>query len=567
MIVQELHHIQERCGYLPAGELTELSRRLGVPLHRIHEVASFYPHYRLTEPCAAEVSVCRDMACHLRGASSLQQSLEAFGREIGGNQVKVAGVSCLGQCDRPIAVTINDHVYRGLSETELQKKITRAVAREPLDPQPAERQPLPWKIDPYQGQARYEAVRALVGKKIDADGILKALETSGLRGMGGAGFPTFRKWATVRTAPGSEKFIVCNADESEPGTFKDRELLRRTPYLIIEGMLLAGLITGATRGILYIRHEYEEEIEVVREAVHQAERENLVGSNVLGSGISFPLELFVSPGGYIQGEESALLEAIEDRRGEPRNKPPFPVFKGLFGQPTVINNVETLAWTPAIVLKGGEWYRNLGAHGATGMRFVSISGDVARPGAYEAPFGQTVRELVFDTAGGMRDGMALKAIATSGPSGGFLPAKIPVEMLPEKFAKEKLPPGAKSLDILDLTLDLGTLPMIGGMLGAAFVVYGDKRDMVEQALNCVSFYRNESCGKCVPCRLGSQKLVDMLNELLARRLPREKLGLVQELADAMTVTSICGLGMVAANPVASVLKYFPADVEKYLSSK
>jgi NADH:ubiquinone oxidoreductase subunit F (NADH-binding)/NADH:ubiquinone oxidoreductase subunit E len=566
MIVQELRQIQERCGYLPEEEMRDLAGRLNVPLHRVHEVASFYPLYRLTPPPAVSVKVCRDMACHLQGAPRLQQSLEAYGRELGGSQVEVCGVSCLGQCDKPVAVLVNDHhVYRGLSEDELRARMRTSLAHEPLPHQKVDSSPLGWKIDPYDGNPRYEAVRQFVANP-DANTLLKKLEIANLRGMGGAGFPTFRKWSAVRGAPGTEKYVVCNADESEPGTFKDRELLRRTPHLVIEGMVLAGLVTGAGRGWIYVRHEYPDETAALERALREAHDAGICGPNVLGTGRSFPLEIYVSPGGYIQGEESALLEAMEDRRGEPRNKPPFPVFNGLYNKPTVINNVETLSWVPAIALRGGEWYRDQGVNGATGMRFVSISGDVVRPGVYEVPFGQTVRDLIFHTAGGLPPGRTLKAIATSGPSGGFLPVEIPLANLPEKFVKERVPAGAKSYNVLDLPLDLNTVGQMGGMLGAAFVVYDDRRDLVENALNCVAFYRNESCGKCVPCRVGSQKLVDLIGDLLARKLPRERLPLFNELSEAMSLASICGLGQVASNPIASVLKHFPKDVEKYLTN-
>ncbi len=330
-------------------------------------------------------------------------------------------------------------------------------------------------------------------------------------------------------------------------------------------MLLAGLITGARQGYLYIRHEYEEEREAVEEALAHAREAGVCGENVLGSGLACSLEVFVSPGGYIQGEESALLEAMEDRRGEPRNKPPFPVHNGLFGKPTVINNVETLSWVPAIVLRGGAWYRDQGTHGATGMRFVSISGDVSRPGVYEVPFGQTVRELVVDTAGGVARGLRLKAIAPSGPSGGFLPAVLRAESLPPKFVQERFPPGAKTFDLLDLPLDLGTLGAMGSMLGAAFVVYNERRDMVEQALNCTEFFRNESCGKCVPCRMGSTKLTEVIRALMEGRFPRAELPLVGDLAGTMYQTSICGLGQVVGNAMMSVIKHFPEDLNKYLN--
>jgi formate dehydrogenase beta subunit len=564
MIVQELHAIQDRCGYLPTDELRALAKRISVPLHRLHEVASFFPHYRIQPPLPVEVRVCRDMVCHLRGSGQLRRELEALGNEIGASEVNVDGVSCLGQCDSaPSVVSINDSIFRGLTDADLRARVQAAASKEPLHAQHTGRSPTDWKIDCYQSQPRYEALQTLV-QTGDGDAVLKAIETAGLRGMGGAGFPTFRKWSAVRAAAGDMKYVVCNADESEPGTFKDRELLRRTPYLVIEGMVLAGLITGAQRGYLYIRHEYHDEMEAMRQAISEARQHGFCGDNILGSGKSFPIEIFISPGGYIQGEESALLEAMEDRRGEPRNKPPFPVTNGLFDKPTVINNVETLAWVPAIVQRGGAWYRDQGINGATGLRFVSISGDVNRPGVYEVPFGQTVRDLVFQTAGGMRDGQKLKAIAPSGPSGGFLPTFLKAADLPEKFVKEKLPAGAAGLDILDLTLDLNTLGAIGSMLGAAFIVYGDRADMVEQALNCVEFYRNESCGKCVPCRVGSQKQVVMIGELLAHALPRKQLAVIGDLAQTMSLTSICGLGQVASNPITTTIKYFPQDVEKYL---
>lgn len=563
MIVQELLDIQERCRYLPAAELRALAGRIKTPLHRIHEVASFYPHFKLQPPPRVEIRVCRDMACHLRGSPRLRRSLEALASEIDPAQVKVEGISCLGQCDAaPQAVSINDHVYWGLGEEEIGKRVRTAAANEPLPHQHADRAPRGWQIDPYDGKPRYDVIKRFVENR-DGDALLKELETANLRGMGGAGFPTFKKWSFVRAAAGDVKYVVCNADESEPGTFKDRELLRRTPHLVIEGMVLAGLVTGAAKGTLYIRHEYHDELEVFRAAIAKAEEDGICGHNILGSELSFPLDVFVSPGGYIQGEESALLEAMEDRRGEPRNKPPFPVTHGLFNKPTVINNVETLAWVPAIVLKGGAWYRDHGVNGAAGMRFVSISGDVKQPGVYEVPFGQTVRDLIWQTAGGMHDGQKLKAIAPSGPSGGFLPAFLPAASLPAKFAQEKVPKGAAGIDILDLPLDLKTLGDMGSMLGAAFVVYGDRADMVEQALNCVQFYRNESCGKCVPCRLGSQKMTDILSDILAGRGSRTQLPLVNDLAMTMTITSICGLGQVAANPMVTVMKYFQQDLEKY----
>ncbi len=565
MIVQALREIQERCGYLPHKEMKALSTRTGVPMHRVHEVASFYPMYRLEPPKGASIRICRDMACHIHGAPEITKGLENLSNELGPNKLEVCGISCLGQCDATVAVLINDHhVYRGMDLNSLSALARKAAANEDLPHQHCDNSPLPFKINPYQNSEPYDAVRQFVAGGMDCNALFKKLEVAVLRGMGGAGFPTFRKWSAVKGAVGKTKYIICNADESEPGTFKDREILRRSPNLVIEGMVLAALVTGAEQGYLYIRHEYPDEVKVIKEALITAAGLGIIGKNVLGTGQKFMLELYISPGGYVQGEESALLEAIEDRRGEPRNKPPFPVFEGLFGKPTVINNVETLAWAAGIALNGGEWYRDMGIRGATGMRIVSISGDVQKPGVYEVPFGQTVKELIFDTAGGLLQGHKLKAIATSGPSGGFLPALVPIDKLPPKFVQDKIPAGTKLFDILDLQLDLNTVSQMGGMLGAAFIVYDDRRDMVDNALNCVSFYRNESCGKCVPCRTGSQKLVDIITGLMAGKSNRTELSLINDLGETMGITSICGLGQVASNPITSVIKFFPTDVENYL---
>ncbi len=360
--------------------------------------------------------------------------------------------------------------------------------------------------------------------------------------------------------------MVVNGDESEPGTFKDRELLLRTPHLVIEGVILAALLTGADRGYIYIRHEYEPQIEAVKAAIARAERYGACGENFLDTGRSFPVEVYVSPGGYICGEQSALIEAMEDKRAEPRNKPPLLETNGLHDKPTLLSNVETFAWVPAIFHKGGEWYRDLGVNGCKGARFFSISGDVARPGAYEVPNGITLGQFIGKYAGGMRPGTRLKAVATSGPSAGFLPARLPLEDLP-RAAKEKLG-GKPFLNILDLPMDLQAFRDYGLMLGAGLVVYGDRVDMADQALNATEFFRNESCGKCVPCRIGSQKLVEIGTDLLGGRYDGQGLepveDMVADLRQAMEMSSICGLGMVVANPLGSVVRHFRSDLEAYV---
>jgi NADH:ubiquinone oxidoreductase subunit F (NADH-binding)/NADH:ubiquinone oxidoreductase subunit E len=566
MIVQELNAIQERCGYLPAEELVALSNRMEVPLHRLHEVASFFPHYHLKPPANVEVKVCRDMACHLRGAEQLERRLDALAHELGAGRVEVSSVSCLGQCDGAPTVSINDTVFRGLIESDLRARVHAAAAGQALEMQPADRSPPAWKIDPYEGKPLYEAVRRFVSSR-DANAVLAELKAAGLVGMGGASFPTWKKWDEVRKQPSHEKYVVANGDESEPGTFKDRELLRRLPHLLVEGVVLAGLVTGATRGIIYIRHEFKDEIQAVRAAIDEARRQGVCGEGILGSELTFPVEVFVSPGGYICGEESALLEAIEDRRAEPRNKPPYPVYAGLFGKPTVINNVETLSWTPAILKRGGPWYRTQGTNGAAGLRLVSISGDVNRPGVYEVPFGLSVRDHIERCAGGMRAGCKLKAIAPSGPSSGYLPAHIALNTLPDDFVKARVLAGANAFDVRDLPLDGRTLRGIGSMLGAALVVIGEGACMVDMALNTTQFFRNESCGKCVPCRVGSQKLAFMLDEIRRGRFESTELELVTALAQTMGDTSICGLGMVAANPIGSLIRHFREELMQHVVDK
>lgn len=581
MIVQALQEIQHRFGFLPTSELRSLAERTGTPLYRLHEVASFFPHFRRTAPPKVEVKICRDMACHLRGSDAIIKRLEALAKGLDPKDFHVEGVSCLGRCDRaPASYVVTGHEHRNYVQKSAEEFCT--IAQQTLagsPPPPNTDASFPdesskWEIDIYRGEPKYSTVRGFIDspdRDAERKRVLKALETAGLIGMGGAGGRTFKKWSEVLEAAGDEKYVVVNGDESEPGTFKDRELLLRTPYLVLEGVILGGLVCGATRGYIYIRHEYEEQIEATEKAIREAEKLGFCGENILGSGISFPVEVFVSPGGYICGEQTALIEAMEDKRAEPRNRPPELQTNGLWDKPTLLNNVETMAWVPACVTKeDGKWYSSQGTGSGKGRRFFSISGDLNRPGAYEVPSGITLRQFINDYCGGMRDGQALKAFAPSGPSGGFLPAKLPVKNLSARFVKDKLPPDMTHFDILDLELDTPVFREMGLMLGGGMVVYGDKADLVEQALACQKFYRNESCGKCVPCRIGSQKLVEIATDVYEHRHTAESLKKerqnIQELAETMVLTAICGLGTVAPNPLTSVLEYFPADVERYLNN-
>jgi formate dehydrogenase beta subunit len=542
LIFDELRGIQRQFGYLPAEQLKALATRIDVPLYRLHGVASFYPHLRLTPPPKADLCICQDMSCHLRGADGLRARLEENLQNLGSSDVTIRGVSCLGRCDQAPAISLNDQIYSRTAETQIEEMVRDVVTRGELPEHPALQRRVECASDPYAaGGEHYGIVRSLVQSR-DWNSAFELLKSSGLRGLGGAGFPTESKWQLVRQAPGPEKYIVCNADESEPGTFKDRFILTHVPHLVIEAMILAGLLTGARQGILYIRHEYEEQEKILEKEILRCKREGLLGPSVLGSELAFDLELFVSPGGYICGEESALLEAIEGKRAEPRNKPPFPVTQGLWNKPTVINNVETFANVPSILIRGVDWYKAQGVGGSAGLKFIGVSGDVVRPGVYEVPMGTPVSQLIFREAGGILGGKSLKAFAPSGPSSGYLPASM-----------------------ADVRLDFKALAEAGSMLGSgALVVCAEGTCMLDMALNSTQFFRNESCGKCVPCRVGSQKMVDILSGWTRGGGSSADLALIDELSDALRLTSICGLGQVVPAPISSVLKHFREEVEAHV---
>jgi len=545
VIFDDLRAIQLRYGFLPKAELEAFSQRSNTPLYQIHSVASFYPHFHLTPPPKADVRVCADMSCHLNGACELRSELERRLAKSSAADVQIRDVSCLGRCDQAPAVSINDEIFTSVTAASVETMARNAIlGKEVLEPHPGHG-PVRCASDPYSQGEKYGVVRKLAATK-DWEGVLAELKESELRGMGGAGFPASTKWDLVRRQPGTEKYIVCNADESEPGTIKDRFIMTHLPHLVIEGMIVAGLVTGAKRGILYIRHEYRLQEEILGEELRRCHHEGLLGKNILKSDAAFDLEIFVSPGGYICGEESALIEAIEGRRAEPRNKPPFPGQAGLWQKPTVINNVETFANVPQILAHGVEWYKTQGKTGSRGLKFVGVSGHAAKPGVFEVPMGTPMREIIFQHAGGIRGGRQLKAFAPSGPSSGYLPASM-----------------------VDVRLDFKTLADAGSMLGSgAIVVCDDTTCMLDMALNAVRFYRNESCGKCVPCRVGSQKLTDLLVRWtrggLAEKQYRADLALIDELCQAMSLTSICGLGQIVPAPIQSVLKHFREEVEAHV---
>ncbi len=350
MIFDDLRAIQLRHGYLPKAELQDLSQRAQIPLYQIHSVASFYPHFHLMPPAKAEIHVCADMSCHLNGACELRAELVRRFAGARDGEVQIKDVSCLGRCDNAPAVAVNGEIFAHVTADQTEELARRSIRGEQMRAEHPHEPRVACASDPYGDGEKYGVVRQLIGTK-DWDGVLATLKEAELRGMGGAGFPTSLKWDLVRKQADPVRYIVCNADESEPGTIKDRFILSHLPHLVAEGMMIAGLITGSKRGILYIRHEYPLQEEIFGEELRRLYKAGLLGKRILGSDMDFDLEVFVSPGGYICGEESALIEAIEGHRAEPRNKPPFPGQMGLWQKPTVINNVETFSNVPQILAR------------------------------------------------------------------------------------------------------------------------------------------------------------------------------------------------------------------------
>ncbi len=550
LVIDDLRRVQAAHGYLPRAALEALAAESRVPLDELYGVASFYPHFRFTPREGPEIKVCRDLPCRMAGAPALDAALRTAAaltaaapgeaRAAGEPRVSVSSVSCLGLCDTAPAIAIDDTVYTQADPAQAPALVAACRAGRPVasrraaPPRLAFAEPRPVRPAAYAFDLLERLASAGAAARREA---LATLKAAGLCGLGGAGFPTAAKWEIVAKAPGEVKYAVCNADESEPGTFKDRALLEAAPHLVIEGLLVAALVVGAREAIVYLRHEYRAAREALDAVMADLEARGLVGERAR-TGVR--LRLFESPGGYICGEETALLEALEGKRAEPRNKPPYPGTHGLHGRPTAVNNVETLAFVPQILRYGADWYR---AAGGAGRKLLAVSGDVARPGVYEVTLGVRAAELIAQ-AGGVAGGRRLKAFSPGGPSSGFLPASM-----------------------ADVPLDFGPLAKAGSMLGSgAVVVLAEGRCVFDAARAFVGFFEAESCGKCVPCRVGTQKLAARLAGWTngARALADER-AVVADLALAMGQASICGLGQVAAVPITSALAHFPEEVEAHLA--
>ncbi len=402
-----------------------------------------------------------------------------------------------------------------------------------------------WKLDTYVSEGGYEALKQILENKTSPEDIIDMVKKSGLRGRGGAGFPTGLKWSFINRAAPGDKYIVCNSDEGEPGTFKDRDITRYNPHALIEGMIIAGYTIGAVAGYNYLRGEFWEPYERFEEALEEARAAGLLGKNILGTDFSYDIHTHLGAGAYICGEETALLESIEGKKGQPRFKPPFPAMFGLYGRPTVINNTETLASIPDIVRQGPDWFREIGVENSGGPKLFSISGNVARPGNYEIPMGTPFAELL-EMAGGMRDGRPIKAVIPGGSSAPVLPGDV----------------------MMDLTMDYQSIQNAGSMLGSGAVIVMDDSNCMVKILERISyFYYEESCGQCTPCREGTGWMHRVVKRIEHGQGRMEDLDLLDDVAQKIMGKTICALGDAAALPVASFVKHFRDEFAYHVEHK
>jgi len=520
LLIEHLHLIQDHYGHISAAHLAALASEMKLALTEVYEVATFYAHFDVvkegeTPPPPVTVRVCDSLSCALAGSERL---LEQISQRLGSG-VRVVRAPCMGACDRAPACAVG-HVQVLNADVE---KLAGAAAK----PAHAHVYPTPNAFDAYVKNGGYRLLRNCTGGSRSRDDIIKIVSDAGLRGLGGAGFPTGRKWSLVRAEPAPRLFAV-NCDEGEPGTFKDRYYLERDPHRFIEGMLIAAWVVEAADTYLYVRDEYPEIILLLQQEIAKAEQAGLSKHT--------KIHLRRGAGAYICGEESAMIESIEGKRGLPRHRPPYVAQVGLFGRPTLEQNVETLFWVRDIVEKGVEWFTSQGRHERKGFRSFSVSGRVKNPGVKLAPAGVTARELIDEFCGGMADGHTFKGYLPGGASGGILPASM-----------------------ADIPLDFGTLEKYGCFVGShAVVILSDKDDMKAVALNLIKFFEDESCGQCTPCRVGTEKAA----QLMANG-PWDA-ALLDELSALMRDASICGLGQAAPNPLLCVLKYFPDELTKPL---
>lgn len=541
-LLPALHEAQEIYGYLPEPVAAAIGKALGVPLADVHGVIDFYALFYREPVGRTVIHVCNDPACAMAGAEGIfkmaTQRLTPAGN--GHPMVTIERAPCLGLCEHAPALLVRGQPVASGKEFTWEQLVA-GEGRPPHSIVGGDISLLTANcgrgrtttLAEYEAGGGYAALRKALQSSPQA--VIDEVKASGLVGRGGAAFPTGVKWEGTRKASGQPKYVVCNADEAEPGTFKDRVLMEDDPHRVLEGLILSAYAVGASKGYFYIRGEYQIPYRIVQGAVEEARAAGYLGENILGSGFSFDVELRRGAGAYICGEETALFESIEGKRGFPRVKPPFPTTHGLFGKPTAINNVETLANVPLILQMGAAEYRKIGTEKSPGPKLFCLSGDVARPGLYEVPFGVTFRHMLYDLAGGMRPGASFKAALFGGAAGAF--------------ADETN---------LDVRLSFEDLRAAGLPLGSGVItVFDETRDLREILLRLTRFFAEESCGKCYPCQIGTQRQFEIMNRIMSGGLQPEDRQRLLDIGVTMTDSSLCGLGQTAGSAVMSAIRRWP----------
>jgi NADH-quinone oxidoreductase subunit F len=545
-----LHAAQQLRGWIPEAVAAEVGRALGVPLAEVHGVIDFYAMFSREPLGRTIVRVCNAPVCALSSADAVAQALCRHlaitpGETSADGEFTVEHAPCLGLCDHAPALLVGDTATGHALAEQAAAICARSVAA-PVSFIGGDLRMLTvncggasaTSLDEYQRGGGYAGLKKALTMTPDA--LIAEVKASGLVGRGGAAFPTGVKWEGAAQAPAQPKYIVCNADESEPGTFKDRILLEQDPHRTIEGMIIAAHAVGACKGYIYVRGEFPHAFNVMGKAVEEARQNGILGNSVLGSPLNFDVEMRLGAGAYICGEETALLESIEGKRGFPRIKPPFPTTHGLFGKPTVINNVETFCNVPLILERSASAYRKIGTERSPGPKLFCVSGQVERPGLYEVPLGVTLRHLLFDLAGGLKPGRKLQAVLMGGAAGAFATEKD-----------------------LDVALSFEQLGAAGLPLGSgAVMVFDDSADMRDVLKRLAHFFAEESCGKCYPCQLGTVCQHGILDRVASGRAMAGDRERLTDVASAMTDASLCGLGQTAAAAVLSAMKLWPEMFDK-----
>lgn len=524
-------------------------------------------------PDKIRIFICTT-GCRALGADEVCKAFKAeIEKQSLSDKLEIVDTGCQGLCARAPVLTIEPMgiFYGRVTETDVPEIISRTIQKGEIIErlcytEAGKRIPYirdipfygkqkkivlkncgsidPKSIDEYILRDGYAAISKVL-TTMTPDAVVNEVKTSGLRGRGGAGFPTGNKWEFVKKAQGDIKYLVCNGDEGDPGAFMDRAVLEGDPHSIIEGMLVGAYAIGSRKGFIYVRAEYPIAVEHLKIAIEQARRLGLLGENILGTNFSFDLEIKMGAGAFVCGEETALIASIEGKRGMPRPRPPFPATSGLWGKPTNINNVETFANVPVVILKGADWYKAIGTETSKGTKIFALAGNVKNTGLVEVPMGTTLREIIFDIGGGIPGRKKFKAAQMGGPSGGCVPAQH-----------------------LDLPIDYETVKEVGAIMGSGgLIVMDDTTSMVEIARYFMEFCQDESCGKCVPCRIGTKRMLDTLSRITKGEGKKEDISLLKELAEVTKTASLCGLGQTAANPVLSTIRYYLNEYEELINKK